>query len=328
MNFLKNKKILITGGTGSLGKALIRNLEKSSCDMACFSRDEGKQALLFADNPSVNCIIGDIRDYDKLYWAFRTFRPDYVIHAAALKRIDDMEIHPDECIKTNILGSQNVLNACLNARVKKCILISTDKACEPINVYGSTKFIAERLFSHSDYSSVECAFSSIRYGNVIASRGSFIPLFLEWIKAGKQIRLTSEKMTRFLFTLDDAATAVLLALQHSQGGEVFVPKINSYTIPHCILALGALTGKTPTTSIIGLRPGEKLHEDMLSTSELDFTYEVPHSNLLQIRPHRAARKYQDFPQYTGPPLNSSLWAADDEESINELIPLFERGLEN
>jgi len=319
---MKNKTILITGGTGSLGKALIKRLKQNN-KIIVYSRDEGKQALIFGNNPEIIRVIGDIRDYDKLNVTLQRHKADYIIHTAALKRIDDMEFHPDECVKTNINGSENVARAALENKIKKCILVSTDKACQPVNVYGSSKFIAERIFTNYDYYSTDTIFASVRYGNVIASRGSFVPLFMEWIKNKQTIRVTSEEMTRFLFTLDDAVDAVLGALESAKGGEVFVPQINSYTLPTCIKALEKITNKIANTTIIGLRPGEKLHEDMLAETELPFTYQVPNINLLQIRPQYTNKTYQDWDKYNGPHFNSELWVKED---INKLVELINKGL--
>jgi FlaA1/EpsC-like NDP-sugar epimerase len=322
MNF-NNKTILITGGTGSLGKALIKRLKQHNCTIIVYSRDEGKQALLFGNDPSIIRVIGDIRDFDKLNITLKRYTPDYIIHTAALKRIDDMEFHPDECVKTNINGSENVARAALENNIQKCILVSTDKACQPVNVYGSSKFIAERIFTNYDYQSKSTIFSSVRYGNVIASRGSFIPLWIDMINDEQTLKVTSEDMTRFLFTLDDAVDTVLGALENAVGGEVFVPQINSYTLPTCIKALGKMLNKNPKTELVGLRPGEKLHEDMLAKTELDFTYQVPGINLLQIRPQYTNKKYQNFEKYNGPEFNSELWVKED---TSELIELIEKGL--
>lgn len=319
---MKNKTILITGGTGSLGKALIKRLLNDN-NIIVYSRDEGKQALSFGHNPNIIRVIGDIRDYDKLNVTLQRHKPDYIIHTAALKRIDDMEFYPDECVKTNINGSENVAKAALNNNIKKCILVSTDKACQPVNVYGSSKFIAERIFTNYDYNSNSTIFASVRYGNVIASRGSFVPLFMDWIRDNQTIKVTSEEMTRFLFTLEDAVDAVLGALNNAQGGEVFVPQIDSYTLPICIKALENITGKTANTKLIGLRPGEKLHEDMLAETELPFTYQVPNINLLQIRPQYTNKTHQDFKKYNGPHFNSALWVKED---IEDLIQLINKGL--
>ena len=323
---MNSKTILITGGTGSLGKALIKRLKSilnTNFKIIVYSRDEGKQALEFGHDPTITRVIGDIRDFDKLNVTLQRHKVDYIIHTAALKRIDDMEFYPDECVKTNINGSENVARAALENNIKKCILVSTDKACQPVNVYGSSKFIAERIFTNYDYHSTDTIFASVRYGNVIASRGSFVPLFMEWIKNKQTIRVTSEEMTRFLFTLDDAVGAVLGALENAKGGEVFVPQINSYTLPICIKALEKITNETANTTIIGLRPGEKLHEDMLAETELPFTYQVPNINLLQIRPQITNKTYQNWDKYKGPHFNSGLWVKED---INELVGLINRGL--
>ena len=318
-NFLKDKTILITGGTGSLGKALVSRLKQYTNKIIVYSRDEGKQALIYGGDPNVTCIIGDVRDYDKLNVSLKKYKPDYIIHTAALKRIDDMEFHPDECVKTNINGSENVARAALENGVAKCVLVSTDKACQPVNVYGSSKFIAERIFTNYDYNFSNTVFASVRYGNVIASRGSFIPLWMGLIKEGKSIKVTSEEMTRFLFTLDDAVDAVLGALYYSIGGEVFVPQIDSYTIPTVVKAIAEILNTQVDYSIMGLRPGEKLHEDMLAQTELPFTYKVPNVNLLQIRPQYNNKTYQDWDKYDGPEFNSALYVSTDIESLKELI---------
>jgi len=321
--FIEGRTILITGGTGSLGKELVKRLKAYNCKIVVYSRDEGKQAISFGGDSKVITVIGDVRDYDKLLVSFKKHKPDYVIHTAALKRIDDMEFHPDECVKTNILGSENVARASLENGVTKCILISTDKACQPVNVYGSSKFISERIFTNYDYNSSDTIFSSVRYGNVIASRGSFIPLWMDMINQGKSINVTDAEMTRFLFTLDDAVDTVLNALYYSVGGEVFVPKINSYTILDVVNALSKITGNEASYKICGIRPGEKLHEDMLAVTELPFTYEVPNVNLLQIRPQYTNKSYQNWSRYNGVEFNSSLYLSKD---LNELVELIQKGI--
>ena len=162
-------KYFITGGTGSLGKALIKRILRNKKNkVVVYSRDEGKQANIFRNTNRVKCVIGDVRDFQKLDTTMRIHKPDFVIHTAALKRVDDMEFHPDECMKTNVYGSENVAIASLNHGVKKCMLISTDKACQPVNVYGSSKFIAERIFTNYDYNSDSTVFASVRYGNVLS----------------------------------------------------------------------------------------------------------------------------------------------------------------
>ena len=320
----KTKKILITGGTGSLGKALIKQIKKIGWKIIVYSRDEGKQALAFGSDPEIIRVIGDVRDLTKLDTTMRLHKPDYVIHAAALKRVDDMEFHPDECIKTNVLGSQNVATAALANNVEKCILISTDKACQPINVYGSSKFIAERIFTNFDYNSETTIFSSVRYGNVIASRGSFIPLWMEKVKNNEEIPITSFECSRFLFTLDDAVFTVLSALVKAQGGEVFIPKISSYNLETVLKSVKSLVGVDETKTVInGMRPGEKIHEDMLAKTELPFTYEVD-EDLLVVIPQYTNKIHSYDKKYEGKEFNSLLHLDDDVENLKEII---EEGIE-
>ena len=323
-DFYKNKTILITGGTGSLGKALIKRLKKINCKLIVYSRDEGKQALSFGNDLSIVRVIGDVRDLDKLDVTMKRHKPDYVIHTGALKRIDDMEFYPDECVKTNINGSENVAIASQNNGVKKCILISTDKACQPVNVYGSSKFIAERIFTNYDYNSTSTIFASVRYGNVIASRGSFIPLWMNLLSEGKKIKVTSMEMTRFLFTLDDAVDTVLESLFHAQGGEVFVPKINSFKIETIIKAVQQIVGLDSIEyELIGIRPGEKLHEDMLAKTELEFTMQ-PSDKLLSILPQYTNKNHKYDKKYNGLEFNSSL---HNNDNVDDLVNLIQKGLE-
>ena len=322
-SFISGRKFFITGGTGTLGKALVKRILHNDGQVVVYSRDEGKQALNFGQNKDVKCIIGDVRDYSKLSVSIFREKPDIVIHTAALKRIDDMEIHPDECIKTNITGSENVARACLENHIDKCILISTDKACQPVNVYGSSKFIAERLFTNYDYNSNHTIFSSVRYGNVICSRGSFIPLWLGMLNEGKNISVTSLEMTRFLFTIEDAVDTVLGSVYHSEGGEVFIPQIKSFDMSTIISAIRTITAQDVGYDLIGLRPGEKLHEDMLAETELPFTFKVPDINLLCVRPKYTDRKHNvEWEKYNGEHFNSALHVSDE---VNQLIKLIKKG---
>ena len=318
----EEKKILITGGTGSLGKALIKRIKKLGWKIIVYSRDEGKQALSFGADKDITCVIGDVRDFNKLNTTFRLHKPDYVIHTAALKRVDDMEMYPDECVKTNIQGSENVAVAALNNGVKKCMLVSTDKACQPVNVYGSSKFIAERIFTNFDYNSESTIFASVRYGNVIASRGSFIPLWFSLINENKKIRITSMECSRFLFTLSDAVNTVMSALENAQGGEVFIPKINSYNMETIVSAVKEMTNKELNCEITGMRPGEKIHEDMLAKTELPFTYEID-DKLMVVKPQYTKKKHSYDRKYKGVHYNSSLHLNDD---IEELMALIKRGM--
>ena len=323
-NFYYKKRVLITGGTGSLGRAIIKQLQKWDCEIIIYSRDEGKQALYFGGDNSITRVIGDVRDLNKLDVTMKIHKPDYVIHTGALKRIDDMEFHPDECVKTNIVGSENVAIASQKNDVKKCILISTDKACEPVNVYGSSKLIAERIYTNFDYNSTSTVFASVRYGNVIASRGSFIPLWIDLLSKGEKIKVTSMDCTRFLFTLQDAVNTVLNSLSYAQGGEVFIPKINSFKIGTVIEAIQDIVSlKDIEYEIIGMRPGEKFHEDMLAKTELPFTYE-PDNNLLVVIPQYTKKKHSYAEKYTGREFNSSLHNKDDVMYLSKLI---NRGLQ-
>tara|TARA_R110002124_G_scaffold89937_9_gene229801 strand:+ start:10803 stop:11771 length:969 start_codon:yes stop_codon:yes gene_type:complete len=319
-------KYFITGGTGSLGKALIKRiLQDKDNKVVVYSRDEGKQARIFRNVSRVQCVIGNVRDFKKLNTTLRIHKPDFVIHTAALKRVDDMEFHPDECIKTNVYGSENVAIASLNHDIKKCILISTDKACQPVNVYGSSKFIAERIFTNYDYNSDSTIFASVRYGNVIASRGSFIPLWISQIAERGEITVTSKECSRFLFTLDDAVETVLNALKATEGGEVFIPKIKSFSMDTIIGAVKKMTGEQEfAVKNIGMRPGEKLHEDMLSKTELPFTRQVS-NKLLAVLPQYTNKSHTHNKKYIGKEFNSSLHLS---ENIDDLVSLILRGLEN
>ena len=319
----KNKTFLITGGTGSLGKALIKRLTKLEAKIVLFSRDEGKQAFLRQEFPHVKTFIGCVRDYERVQEIFQRVQPTYIIHTAALKRIDDGETNESEFTKTNINGSRNVAKAAIECGALKCMLISTDKACLPISNYGRGKSQAEGIFTSEDRKQDRTILASVRYGNVIASRGSVIPMFLELMKKGKSVKITNREMTRFFFTLDDAVFTVLSALNNAIGGEVFVPQINSYTLPTLVRACGVISGVEPKTTTMGLRSVEKLHEDMLEKTELPRTYKVKDINLLQIRPHDSDKHYQDFEKYDGPHFNSELWVKDD---IEELVELINKGL--
>jgi FlaA1/EpsC-like NDP-sugar epimerase len=315
--FFKNKKVMVTGGTGSLGRVLVDKLKKLDAHPIVYSRDEGKQALFFPGDSNVTKIIGDVRDYQKLKDSMALHKPDYIIHTAALKRLDDMEAYPDECIKTNINGSENVARAALAAEASKCILVSTDKACKPVNVYGASKFIAERVFTNFDYNSNSTIFASVRYGNVIASRGSFIPLWKSIIENNGTIKITSMQCTRFLFTLSKAVDTVLNSLKNEQGGEVFVPKIPSYTMATVVEAVKS-TCKVENidSEIVGMRPGEKFHEDMIAKTELPFTYEV-NDDLLVILPQYTNKTHGFSNKYLGGELRSDLDVTTDHKKLEE-----------
>lgn len=274
---LYNKSILITGGTGSFGKKfteVILDKHPEIKRLVIFSRDEMKQFEMsqkFPESryPGIRYFIGDIRDRRRLQRACEGV--DYVIHAAALKQVPTAELNPMEFIYTNILGGQNVIDASLDAGVKKVIALSTDKAAAPINLYGATKLCSDKLFSAANNikGSRELVLSIVRYGNVIGSRGSVIPYFLEKRKSGV-LPITHEKMTRFNISLEDGINLVLYALENALGGEIFVPKIPSYRIMDVAQAVA------PNIKIekIGIRPGEKLHEEMITETDSFSTIDI------------------------------------------------------
>ncbi|MBZ7930962.1 UDP-N-acetylglucosamine 4,6-dehydratase (inverting) [Campylobacter molothri] len=268
------KNILITGGTGSFGKTytkiLLQNYKPNK--IIIFSRDELKQfemAISF-NHPCMRYFIGDVRDKERLNYAMNDV--DYVIHAAAMKHVPVAEYNPMECIKTNINGAQNVIDACLENNVEKCIALSTDKACNPVNLYGATKLASDKLFvaANNIAGNKNTKFSVARYGNVVGSRGSVVPFFKKLIKEGaKELPITDERMTRFWISLEDGVKFVLSNFEIMHGGEVFVPKIPSMKITDLAHALAP----NLKTKIIGIRPGEKLHETMISSDDSHLTYE-------------------------------------------------------
>lgn len=274
---LKDKSILITGGTGSLGKALTGHILSKYPEikkLIIFSRDEQKQfqmAQEYPENkyPQMRYFIGDVRDFERLKRAFKGV--DYVIHAAAMKHVHIAEYNPMECVKTNVLGAENVINACLETEVERVIALSTDKACAPINLYGATKLTSDKLFVAANnikgWNPIK--FSVVRYGNVMGSNGSVIPFFIKKKKQGV-LPITDPNMTRFNISLQGGVDMVMHALEHAWGGEIFIPKIPSYRIMDIAEAIGPECDK-PT---IGIRPGEKVHEEMITESDSFLTYDL------------------------------------------------------
>tara|TARA_Y100000816_G_scaffold285258_1_gene264669 strand:+ start:1317 stop:2339 length:1023 start_codon:yes stop_codon:yes gene_type:complete len=272
-----NKSILITGGTGSFGKECVENLLSNyKCKrIIIFSRDELKQyemsqKLSPLKYPNLRYFIGDVRDYNRLIIALREV--DYVIHAAALKQVPAAEYNPLEYIKTNINGAENVIRAAIECKVKKVIALSTDKAANPINLYGATKLVSDKLFvsANNIVGNQNISFSIVRYGNVFGSRGSIIPLFLDLIKKkSKYLFITDKEMTRFWITLDQGVKFVLYSMKEMSGGEIFVPKLPSIKIVDIVKAMSA----TAKIKYIGIRPGEKLHEVMCPVDESHLTVE-------------------------------------------------------
>jgi UDP-N-acetylglucosamine 4,6-dehydratase/5-epimerase len=275
---LKNKVILITGGTGFLGRSLVREILKyNPASIRIFSRDEVKhhelQQELKVHKSKLRFLVGDVRDYERLEKA--TKGCDILIHAAALKRIDMIEYNVEEAIKTNILGTVNVVRASLANNIDKAIFVSTDKACSPINTYGACKFVSERIFTESNFSKgfTKTSFSCVRYGNVINSTGSVIPFFTEKIKRGEVIPLTDPEMTRFLITPRQAVDLIFKALEYGEGGEVFIPKIPAFKIIDLVNYLKGKYNSNSKIKVIGIRPGEKIDELMVNSTEVPRTYE-------------------------------------------------------
>jgi len=292
---LNEKSILITGGTGSLGKALtkiILNRWPNVKRLVIYSRDEQKQfqmAQEFPESkyPQLRYFIGDVRDFERLKRAFRGI--DYVIHAAAMKHVPIAEYNPMECVKTNINGAENVINASLETDVQKVVALSTDKAAAPINLYGATKLASDKLFvaANNIKGSKQILFSVVRYGNVMGSNGSVIPFFLNKRKEGV-LPITVESMTRFNISLEGGVEMVLHALETAWGGEIFVPKIPSYRI----LDMAKAIGPSCEYKVIGIRPGEKIHEEMITSSDSFFTYDL--GKYYAIIPQNPTWKVTDF----------------------------------
>ena len=273
MSFLDDASVLITGGTGSFGRALTKRLLKSNARrIAILSRDELKQFEMKNElrDDRLRYFLGDIRDSSRLDIALHGV--DYVVHAAALKQVDTGEYNPMEFVKTNVVGSQNVIDACIRNNVKKIVALSTDKASSPINLYGATKLTADKLFSAANnYSQgYGTLFSVVRYGNVMGSRGSVIPLFRQLAKEGKPFPITDKRMTRFWITIDQAVDFVLESFEIMSGGELFVPKIPSMKI----MDLAHAVKNDFNYKEIGIRPGEKLHEEMISADDSRRTIEL------------------------------------------------------
>ena len=275
--FLNNAGILITGGTGSFGKAFLAELLNRYPKIpriVIYSRDELKQwemqQIYPKDKyPQVRFFLGDIRDKDRFYMALHKI--DIVVHAAALKQVPAAEFNPFEFIKTNVLGAQNVIEACLNQKIRKVVALSTDKAAAPINLYGATKLCSDKLFiaANNLKKIKEAAFSVVRYGNVLGSRGSVVPFFIQKAKSGF-IPITNKNMTRFNITLSEGVNMVLWTLENSMGGEIFVPKIPSYKIIDVAEAIAPSCKK----EVLGIRPGEKIHEEMITAADSFNTYDL------------------------------------------------------
>jgi len=270
---LINSTILITGGTGSFGNTFVpMTLKKyNPRKLIVYSRDEMKQwemAKKFQNDERVRFFIGDVRDRERLYRALDGI--DYVVHAAATKIVPTAEYNPFECVKTNINGAMNLIDACIDKGIKRCVALSTDKASQPVNLYGATKLCSDKLFiaGNSYAGGKNTRFSIVRYGNVMGSRGSVIPLFMEQAKTG-EVTITDERMTRFMISLEQGVELVWHAFDDMEGGEIYVKKIPSMKLTDIALAVS----ETAKQKIIGIRPGEKLHEQMIGIEDAPYTYE-------------------------------------------------------
>jgi len=292
------KKILITGGTGSLGKELTKKLLEYDVDtIRVFSRDEYKQLQMESEleDSRLRYLIGDVRDKERLTRALDGI--DLVIHTAALKHVHVSEYNPFEAVKTNVYGSQNLIEACLDTNVKFVLAIGTDKAVSPYNTYGATKFLMERLFvAANNYKGKrDIKFTCVRYGNVLGSRGSIVPIFVNQIKKGKKITLTDPNMTRFTVTMSSALELIFRAIKNSVRGEIFVPKLKAYKTGDVMKAVMELLNAKNEVQRIPVRPGEKFHEALISKDEIRNTYEDKDDYLIidkqiQLDPERQKNK--------------------------------------
>lgn len=286
---LKDKTILITGGTGSLGKEIVKSIfseHENVKKVIIYSRDEQKQYEMAKEwpvskYPKIRFFIGDVRDRDRLSRALEGV--DIIIHAAAMKHVDIAEYNPDECIKTNIGGAENVIHAALNKNVRTVVALSTDKACAPINLYGATKLTSDKLFvaANNIKGNKQINFSVVRYGNVLGSNGSVVPYFNN-IKDSGVFPITHMDMTRFNISLKEGVDMIFYAIENSLGGEIFIPKIPSYKITDVAKAIDS----TCEIQVVGIRPGEKLHEEMISASDSFNTFELKdHFVILPAKPN-------------------------------------------
>ena len=305
---LDKKNILITGGTGSFGYQILKELvDYSPKSIRIFSRDEDKQNTMKQEiqNQKISkitkFIIGDVRDYDSLLTACKDV--DVVFHAAALKQVPTVELYPFEAVKTNIIGSHNLVRATIARNVKHVIAVSTDKAVKPVNAMGMTKALQEKIFRSEQYEEYNTIFCSVRYGNVLGSRGSVIPLWDKRINKGKPLPVTHPDMTRFLLTLHDAIQLVFYALKNSKGGEIFVKKAPSAKIIDLAKAYAELITKKKDYPIefVGIRPGEKLHEILISEEEMRFAVEEKDHFIIKLEKYEfdktSTTKKIDFEEY-------------------------------
>ncbi len=326
----KEKSVLVTGGTGSFGKKFIQTLlrDQQPARVIVFSRDELKQHEMLAagfNQPNLRYFIGDVRDRERLRRAMHGV--DVVVHAAALKQVPACEYNPMEAIKTNIMGTSNVVEAALDAGVKKVLTLSTDKAVNPVNLYGATKLAAEKLTVQSNTyaGALETRLACVRYGNVVGSRGSVVPVFLQQRASGK-VTVTDERMTRFWLSLEQGVQFVITCIEQMRGGEVFVPKIPSTTI----VDLARAMAPQAEIEFVGIRPGEKLHEVLISEDEARTTVELPH--MFVVQPAEAYWFSREWAKEGQPLPDDFRYASNTNtewltvEQIKQLVAPFESGL--
>lgn len=273
---LNGKKVLLTGGSGTLGRALTKKLLQLDVDtIRIFSRDEGKQVLMSTDfdDERLRFIIGDVRDKERIIMAMEDI--DIVFHIAALKQVPVAEYNPFEAVKTNVVGSQNVIDACMARNIEVAVAISSDKAVSPLNTYGATKLLMEKIFSAANFykGKRKGIFTNVRYGNVMGSRGSVIPQFINSIKKSSSITITNSEMTRFNITLSQALDLILFAVDKAVGGEIFVPKLDAYRLGDLAEVMLELFGANSIINYSSIRQGEKMHESLINESEALYTIE-------------------------------------------------------
>lgn len=315
---LNGKTILVTGGTGSFGNRFCEKIltEYAPKKVIVYSRDEFKQYKMqekfreHADN--IRFFLGDIRDKARLHRAFQDV--DYVVHAAALKQVPALEYNPTEAVNTNVVGADNIVDAAIDMGVEKVVALSTDKAVNPINLYGATKLVAEKIFIAANaYSGGKVKFSCVRYGNVVGSRGSVIPLFVRFKEQGlKEFPITDERMTRFWITLDQSVDLVLKALEHAEGGEVFIPKIPSMKLTDLAKAISP----DCKFKFTGIRPGEKLHESLISSDEARNVKEFGDIYVVMPQFFEKEETYNKYKKYPSVPEDFALRSDTNKRWLN------------
>ena len=325
--FFKNKNILVTGGTGSIGQNIVSSLlEYDPQKIIIFSKDDSKQYLMkqkYIQHKNVYFHLGDIREYDSVEYVTKGI--DLVFHVAALKQVPVCEEHPFEAVKTNVVGSENLIKACINNKVKKVVNISTDKAVNPTNTMGATKLIAEKLFKNANFmiNNHLTKFCTVRFGNVLNSRGSVIPLFIDQAKDGEALTVTDSRMTRFIMTISDAAKLTINSAYYSMGGEIFIFKMNAVNILTLAETIKKFFEKNGSQALtikqIGIRPGEKLYEELLHSNEVEHI--VEDDELLVILPDDVHGFYH-FKNNTKPIFRSDqVKVLDENELVNLLVKI-------